>query len=234
MNPTILPDKCPLCFGSLIRPKEEHNDDDTHYTLFECHKCAVQFWWPMKNPGALWYSHDDRYSSRNSDPLMAPVITHRAFLKDNPIAGGSLLDVGCGTGNFLLAAKKKGYSVRGIDFDPDAVNVAHNIFGLDKVSTGSLNDLVQEDATFDIVTFFEVLEHMDSPNIFIDEVKKLLKPSGFIGLSVPYRGSWNVFKAGDKPPRHLTRWDKISMKNFLERNGFAVIRIKPLFIPFDF
>ena len=40
MNPTILPDKCPLCFGSLIRPKEEHNDDDTHYTLFECHKCA--------------------------------------------------------------------------------------------------------------------------------------------------------------------------------------------------
>ena len=234
------PKSCPLCGSSFFSPALERHlppytgNSAQPYTLYECRSCAVQFWWPMKNPGALWYSHDDRYSSRNSDPLMTPVITHRAFLKDNPIVGGSLLDVGCGTGNFLLAAKKKGYVVRGVDFDPDAVSVAKNIFGLDQVSTDSLKDIMRGGATFDIITFFEVLEHMDDPNAFIEEVKKLLCPGGFIGLSVPYRGSWNVFKAGDKPPRHLTRWDKTSMKNFLERNGFVAVKIKLIPVQFDF
>ena len=73
---------------------------------------------------------------------------------------------------------------------------------------------------------FEVLEHLENPSKSMEKIKELLLPEGYLVLSVPYRGSWNKFKFHDKPPRHLTRWDETSMKNFLTARGFSIVRMK--------
>jgi len=227
------PDRCAVCGGIPVHSIGNHIDQGTKYSLYECGKCKVQFWWPMLAPGAEWYRNDIRYKSRNADPHLTPVNIHRVFLSDNPSPGGTLLDVGCGTGNFLAAAEKKGYRVRGIDFDRDAISVAINVFGLKNVSVASLENIVSENKVYDVVTFFEVLEHMDKPNDFMESVKKLLSPDGFVALSVPFRGFIDVLKPGDRPPRHLTRWDDKSIKIFLELHGFKILRLKKLLVTLD-
>lgn len=206
------------------------------YTLWECSVCHVQFWTPMKNPGAEWYEKDERYSFRNRDPLKTPEVDHREFLKDSPTPRGRVLDVGMGTGNFLKFAMASGYQGYGIDFDHDAVSTAEKTFGLKNVCVLDLDGALIKfgENFFDAVTLFQVLEHLDQPKESISKIRRLLKPGGYLAISVPYRNAPDYLKPHDKPPRHLTRWNRTAMKNFLENQGFEVARMKiiPVSIPY--
>lgn len=190
----------------------------------------------MKNPGSEWYEQDLRYSDRNADPHKHPVITHRYFLRKQPAPSGALLDIGMGTGNLLNAARKQGYTVTGLDFDRGAITIAKDYFKLEDVHPYALSEYKKEypEKKFDVITFFEVLEHLDTPAAFINEIRSLLNSDGYIALSVPYRGSFNKFKQADFPPRHLSRWNRESMNNFLQNNGFKIIHIKRFHVSLDF
>lgn len=228
MNIDPKPANCVLCDQRTVGGPIERYDQ---YTLWKCTECAGQFWWPFKNPGHEWYENDVRYHGRNQDPLLTPVATHLLFLEDHPVPGGEVLDVGCGTGNFLASAQKEGYKVSGIDFDRDAIQICKEVFQLSQVRVASIEDVVLESKRYDAITFFEVLEHLDQPREFLHLVRGLLQPNGVIALSVPNAASWDAFKAHDKPPRHLTRWTERSMKTFLETNGFNVERAVQLRLP---
>ncbi len=206
------------------------------YSLWECRQCHGQFWSPMKSPGAAWYEKDERYSFRNKNPLKTMEHDHKEFLKIRLARGGKLLDIGMGTGNFLYAAQGKGHDVYGIDFDRDAIEAAKKVFGLENVHALDIDGATQKFGRdfFDAATMFQVLEHLENPSEFIGKVRSILKPSGYLAISVPYRGFWDKLKPGDKPPRHLTRWDERSIRNFLEANGFKIIKIKKLPVPIKY
>lgn len=226
-----IPTTCILCEAAHpTRCPESYKE----YTLWSCASCLGRFGWPFVNPGAEWYAHDERYAGRNRDPLLTPVDSHTLLLNDHPAPGGTLLDVGCGTGNFLAAARERGYQVHGIDFDSDAIAVAQRVFALPSLRVASVADLSEESQRYDVITFFEVLEHLDAPTIFLQTVSRLLVPNGYIALSVPDADTWERLKPHDLPPRHLTRWTVASMKRFLERNGFSVIHIVQKRIPLSF
>lgn len=224
---------CGICKNSSkLSLKEEYNE----YSLWECSDCLGQFWSPMKNPGSEWYEKDARYSFRNQNPLKKPEFNHREFLKDRPAPEGKILDIGMGTGNFLAAAANQNYQAYGIDFDKDAIGAAKNFFHLKNVYPLSVEEAIKKFGPdyFDALTMFEVLEHMEDPGAAIEKNKQLLKAGGYLGISVPYRGSSKLFKSHDIPPRHLTRWEEKSMENFLTRHGFSVIRIKAIPAPFSY
>jgi len=230
--------QCPICRReSNLLLKESYGA----YTLWECAVCAGQFWEPMKNPGASWYEADERYSFRNQNPLKIPEHDHREFLKDTAAfrqanSKSRLLDVGMGTGNFLVAAENAGYDVYGIDFDRGAVEAAKKVFGLEHVYALDIDGALQKFGRdfFDAATMFQVLEHLENPSEFIGKVRDILKPSGYLAISVPYRGFWGILKPGDRPPRHLTRWDERSIKNFLEASGFEIVKMKKLPAPLKY
>lgn len=202
----------------------------THETflLWECATCQGQFWTPMRNPGAAWYEKDERYSDRNAAPLRRPVHTHRAFLKDAPVPGGSVLDIGMGTGNFLAAAKARGYDAWGIDFDRDAIAVAREQFGIEHAYVASLEQLREQfpEKKFDAITLFEVLEHVESPSALMQSIREALVPGGYVAISVPYRRGARLLMPADLPPRHLTRWNRTAMRALLEYHGFEVVRFR--------
>src|SRR5947207_427315 len=110
---------CPVCMHSAFV-----NIVENFYSfgLRECAGCRLQFWEPRQMPDARWYSA--MYGERNSRILpLEP--GHNFFLRDALAPGcGRLLDVGCGTGNFLLAASDAGYSASGIELDPGAARFA--------------------------------------------------------------------------------------------------------------
>ena len=199
------------------------------YTLWECPLCFIQFWEPMKNPGQEWYEADPCLSFRNVVKRISLDKNHKEFLKEN-IQPARLLDVGMGTGNFMLAAQKRGYDVWGIDFNKESVKVARNNFGLKNSYPETLETFIgrYKGPPFEVVTCFEVIEHLDNPGEFLESAKTILTPNGYLALSVPNRDSHRLFKDMDHPPKHLTRWDERSMRNFLENYGFQIIRLKKL------
>jgi SAM-dependent methyltransferase len=223
-----IPTKCPLCRAAApFKCARKHEEGEITYTLYGCHTCDAEFWWPLKNPGAIWYDHDVRYAGGNTEPVWAPHWYHKRILSYLAPFNGRVLDVGCGNGNFLVSAQKSGWKSYGIDISSTAVEAGKKWFGLDGLE---VSDIVTYARTyvgekFDLVTFFDVLEHVDNHNEFIESVRTLLKPGGYVAMSMPYRKHAQWLMPLDVPPRHLTRWDRTSLKRFLEGHGFSVVLI---------
>jgi len=217
--------QCPVCekedVFNLIETWKE-------YKLYHCRKCDVVFSHPMKNPGSEWYEESELYILGKT--LCDTTISwhHDQFIHDGKVFGDSLLDVGCGNGVFMKEAQRLGYKVVGIDFDRENIKIAREHFGLNDVFPLTLEELITsyQDKKFDVITFFEVLEHMDNPGNFINSIKTGLKPGGHIALSVPNRERFlDPLGDGDYPPNHLTRWNASSISSFLEKRGFEIIKV---------
>jgi len=212
---------CPACLLSSRQPSLE-----TFYsfTLHACPHCGLRYWEPRNLPDSGWYER--MYHGRDVR-LMPLEAGHRLFLRDPKAPrGGSLLDIGCGTGNFLVAAQKARYTVTGTELDPSAARFATQKCGLPRVLSFTLAQFVEQfpEEKFDLVTFFEVLEHQSDPFPFLANARSCLRPGGCIALSVPNRRRWRVgLDPIDYPPNHFLRWDAPSLKRFLEQGGFEIL-----------
>ncbi len=198
------------------------------YERFACAACGLEFWEPREMPDARWY--EQIYGGRDEE-LLPLEPGHKYFLEDAAAPrGGALLDVGCGTGNFLAEARDAGYRVTGIELDRNAARFAKERLGLQKVLPLTISEFAAArcpSEKFDIVTSFEVLEHQAAPREFFKNVKSCLKPHGSIALSVPNRERWLTGPdVLDYPPNHFLRWNAGALKKFLELQGFEVMTIR--------
>jgi SAM-dependent methyltransferase len=178
-------------------------------------------------PDARWY--EQMYGGRD-EKLLPLEPGHKYFLAD-PFAPrrGELLDIGCGTGNFLAAARDAGYGVTGIELDRNAACFAKERLGLQKVLALTISDFAEQHAEerFDVVTFFEVLEHQATPVEFLQKVRACMRPGGVIALSVPNRERWLTGPdVLDYPPNHFLRWNAAALKKFLSAQGFEILSIR--------
>jgi len=142
---------------------------------------------------------------------------------------GKLLDVGCGSGVWLMAMRELGWGIEGVDFDSRAVQAATER-GL-AVRCGSLEQQSFPDGTFDAVTMSHVIEHLPDPIRSLKECARILKPGGKLVLWTPNTSSLGhrVLKQhwrGLEPPRHLYLFSPPSMRSVMERGGFNRISIR--------
>jgi methionine biosynthesis protein MetW len=141
--------------------------------------------------------------------------------------GGRLLDVGCGDGNFLSLMSKLGWSVCGIEPDPVGVQSAVNR-GLD-VRSGSLENAVFEDDSFDAITLNHVIEHVPDPKAVLSECRRIVKRDGQIVVVTPNADSLLHRKFGRHylhldPPRHLQIFTSASLNSLCQQSGLRVLR----------
>ena len=141
---------------------------------------------------------------------------------------GQLLDIGAGTGDFLLEAKNQNWKITGIEPNDKAKTIA-----LSKgVSfTESLEAL--ENHSFDVITMWHVLEHVPDLKKQIQELKRLLKPNGTIIIAVPNYKSFDAqhygkFWAAYDVPRHLWHFSKTSIAKLFEREGMQLVKVLPM------
>ncbi len=220
---------CPLCgAANPSATGRTHDDSGTRYTQYHCASCAVEFWWPMKNPGAEWYSAHERYGVRNADPVWGATVNHKKTLSILSSHRGTVLDVGCGIGNFLELAKERGWQCAGVDIDPDAIAAAKQKTGIADLEAIDVIEYAKKypSKRFDLITFYDVLEHVDNHNEFLAAISSLLKTHGHIAMSMPYRKHALWLMKGDLPPVHLTCWDRTSLRKFLEARGFDVVHMR--------
>jgi SAM-dependent methyltransferase len=139
--------------------------------------------------------------------------------------GGSLLDVGCGAGDFLeVLQMQSGWQVTGLEPNPDAAAYAQRVRHL-KVVTGTLPYSEFPNSSFDIVTMWHVFEHVPNPSEILNEARRLLKPDGVLIVGLPvadsaeaewFGSSW----AGYDVPRHFITYTRSSFVELLRHNGF--------------
>ncbi|HSB28321.1 MAG TPA: class I SAM-dependent methyltransferase [Pyrinomonadaceae bacterium] len=131
-----------------------------------------------------------------------------------------LLDVGCGTGANLLLLSKYG-DAEGVDISEDALSFCRER-GLDKVKLGAAEELPYEDGTFDLVTAFDVVEHMDDDVAGLREMRRVLRPGGRVLIFVPtFMFLWGV---QDEVSNHRRRYRLPELHRVLEEAGFEIER----------
>ena len=141
---------------------------------------------------------------------------------------GKLLDIGAGTGEFLMVAKENGWQTTGIEPSDKARNIAlkKGVFLAD-----SLADL--EDHSFDVISMWHVLEHVPNLENQIKELKRLLKPTGTILIAVPNFNSFDAkyygkFWAAYDVPRHLWHFSKTAIKGLFAKEGLHLQKVLPM------
>ena len=151
----------------------------------------------------------------------------RAVCQAKP-GGGRLLDVGCGTGSFLSELQRAGgWQTMGIDINQSAVGVACRR-GVN-ARRGELSALDLPTSSFDVVTMWEVIEHVLDPRKTLVEIRRILKPEGVLLLSTPNGESWQarlwgVHWPGWDIPRHLQVFSLPTLRQLLRYTGFEIVR----------
>lgn len=143
-----------------------------------------------------------------------------------------LLDVGCSSGAFLMAARALGYRAEGVEPAPQAAAAARAA-GL-QVFPGTLQAASFPDRCFDAVTLFEVIEHLSDPVGLAREVHRVLRPGGIFLIGTANTASWTARAMGaqweylsiERHGGHVSFFDTVTMRVLAKRAGFRVARIE--------
>lgn len=143
---------------------------------------------------------------------------------------GSLLDVGSGNGDFMMAASKMGYFADGLEIDSSAVTYARSN-GL-SVKQGSFEYLSSFTKTYDYVVCLHVIEHVHRPEELLQMLFRVLKPGGKLFLVWPNPRSFllrwfGVHWRGLEAPRHLCLFSKLAIKNLIKNHPAEKISFVP-------
>jgi SAM-dependent methyltransferase len=179
------------------------------------------------------YTHD--YVGYRNDPVFEQAI--RSLLDTEIVPrvrqGARVLDVGCGAGDFLVAAKERGLRPTGIDVSEDGARLCRQR-GLEAVA----GDFLTEDfgTEFDAVTMWDVIEHLRDPGAFFHRARDVLRQDGLFIGKVPAFGDISVQLSKRVPrlagmllgaPDHVQYFTQESLGALLKRSGFDVEWLRP-------
>ena len=211
---------CPVCNStqtSLFLECKDNTVSRETFQIVQCDLCGFKFTNPRPEEDKLgvYYKSEDYVSHSNTkkgfinstyQSVRKYTLLKKLQLISKYYKSGKILDIGCGTGEFLNTCKNAKWETIGIEPDPDARKMAADNFGLDIRQESALKDLTEH--SFDIISMWHVLEHVPRLNERIEELKRLIKPNGIIIIAVPncnsldakiYKENWAAYDV----PRHL-------------------------------
>ena len=221
---------CQVC-----RAPAPFRGEKSSYRFHRCDKCGLLFVWPMPVDNLAIYSEDYFAGARegfgyvdydHDKATMQPTFERYLDLLSQGAAGRRrLLDVGAATGFFLEIARRRDWSVTGVEPSAFAAGLARNK-GLD-VRHGVVEELDAPDGSFDVVTMWDVLEHVRQPRASLAAAFRLLRPGGLLALNTPDAGSLLARLLGLRwhlvvPPEHLVLFHQQSLRLLLSDTGFQV------------
>lgn len=163
-------------------------DGAPRLALRQCQGCGLVFreGWSSSFEGEM-YDYYQKYIGWPREAIFPPLVaqSQRCVLErlGTLVSGRNLLDLGCGTGQFVETATNLGWSARGIDLSVAAIQVC-NDFGLPCTVTDFFSPSL-DDERFDVIVMSEFIEHVPSPGKFLARAEKLLNPGGVVYLTTP-------------------------------------------------
>lgn len=167
------------------------------------------------------------------------------IIKREKGSSGNLLDVGCGSGIFLLIAEKAGFSVQGCDIQQEHIAFAKQFLGF-RVQLGDVESLEFKEGQYDFITLWDVIEHLRRPNTVIQKLYNFMKDDGLLFIVTPnynfsfyvmFHPVWRRLQRAlvgrrDKSDvthsfEHLYFWTPKTLRLLLEQNGFKSVKFYP-------
>jgi 2-polyprenyl-3-methyl-5-hydroxy-6-metoxy-1,4-benzoquinol methylase len=139
---------------------------------------------------------------------------------------GDLLDVGCGAGFFLKTAESRGWKPWGIDFLPEYNSFAKEELKLQNVHTASLEEMRYPAGSFDVVTLWDLIEHLLHPLATLKEINRILRPGGLVVVWTPNTKNAALLKEkwdGYRVPLHLYFLSSRSLGDMFRQSGFRAV-----------
>ena len=211
--------------------------------LVQCQRCGLVYVSPRPDPNELYALYGETYF-HNDD---SGTVGYTNYIRDErnirqTFAGrlarierfvkpGKLLDVGCAMGFFLSEAAKRGWQVQGLDVSNFAVQYTKEHFGFD-VQHGSFSDLEYPEGRYDLVTMWDVIEHVPDPASYVEKVARLLRPGGIFSLATPDIDSiparltgkrWVGYKLSEE---HVYYFSAATLRRMLDQYGFDVVDVR--------
>jgi SAM-dependent methyltransferase len=145
-------------------------------------------------------------------------------------SGGAILDMGCSSGGFLGTMKSSAWKLYGIEMEESTAERARATTGAE-VFVGDAIGAPFGPASFDVITCFDVLEHVYSPRQFLTKVLQWLKPGGIFYAMMPNIASWEAKVLGThwfglELPRHLSHFSPHSLRYLMTELGFEEVSVK--------
>jgi SAM-dependent methyltransferase len=234
--------KCNCCNSTDI--VEAFNVPDRHYgikglfKIFICKACGLYFLNPMPNDLELseyypksYYSYQNFFVQNNRFKEFLKKIFFFNIKTQDPIfeQPGKMLDIGCGSGQFIYKMREKGWDVYGVEVNVDGAIAGQKIAGLN-IFPGNLLDAKFEDNSFDYIRSNHSFEHIYNPNETLTEIHRILKPDGKLMIGVPNIDSLNARTFKEfwyylGAPVHTYNYSPKTLSLMLEKNGFVVEKI---------
>lgn len=144
--------------------------------------------------------------------------------------GGALLDIGCSSGGFLSTLKGGAWKLYGVEMEESTAQRARAASGAE-VFVGDVESAPFAPESFDVITCFDLVEHMYHPRSLLQRVMGWLKPGGILIMQVPNIGSWEArlfgsYWYGLELPRHLSHFSPESLHYVMTDLGFVELSIK--------
>lgn len=231
---------CGICKMEMGIPKfmaydKNFKATDRVFKIIECHKCGVSQTSPLPDFAELnqYYPHiyyptgpaSEKYYRNHIERFQVDKLKQIQTYSQT----GRLLDIGCGVGYFIRTALSRGYVAEGIEFSEVAAAVGREQWNLQIVSGDFLShQFVPE--SYDIITLWQVFEHLRQPCEVLLKIHGLLKPGGLLVIAVPnfaslqakiFRNRWYHLDV----PRHLFHYSPESLTKILNTYNFQVDKI---------
>lgn len=197
------------------------------FWIVRCRSCGLLLTWPVPDNLGEYYPAED-YGPHRDAPL--PREPH-GWGNDGWVlpllpAGSRILELGCGRGDFLRIALRRGWRAEGVETAPAAAERARRTGA--PIHERPLEQTDLPDASFDAVFAWMVLEHLEDPGRTLREIRRILRPGGRFLFSVPDAGSWEFSLFGPRwysleCPRHLTHFDRGRLDALLRRSGLRPV-----------
>lgn len=206
-----------------------------NFAVVTCNACSFHFVPP-------YYRKRIEYSQYKNADVTAAVRAGNNWVKiqrhklrfrfiQKYVKSGSLFDLGAGWGHFMLAGKELGYDVYGIEISEQPYLYCVNDLKLpvDHIDFFKMN----EEKKFDVVTMWDVLEHIDRADTFLDKCSRVTAMGGYLFLQVPqidsyiakkYRDDWKMMGLD-----HVNYFSKSTIREILSRHGYEVVEIRSSF-----
>jgi len=237
--------KCPVCGSekqhSFLDAKD-HNVSKDIFTIVECEDCSFRYTNPIPTEDTIGeYYKSENYVSHSGTKKglvnkVYHIVRNRAIKQKENLAtkhsnGKTILDIGCGTGDFLGHCKSQNWKTLGLEPDDSARKIA---LEKNQIEARKLEHLYELDEnTFDVISMWHVLEHVYNLNQDIKQYKKILKNDGTLIVAVPncsskdaehYKSNWAAYDL----PIHLYHFRPDNMKQLFANHGMEVVQILPM------
>lgn len=217
----------------LVRIFRASSDVPLIDRLVACRDCGLVFVSPRVEAGTIVDSY-----SVGEDPTFVSQAEARERTFGESVARiealtggpGRVFDIGTAGGSFLAAARARGWQVDGCEPNRWLAAWGKQHYGID-IRPGPLTEHELPKAHYDVVTLWDVVEHLPQPSVILERVKDLVKPGGYLILTFPDIGSPSAKLLGRFWPFlssvHLYYFTKKTMRKTLKKHGFEMLHTRP-------